>query len=330
MGKTCASLIVGMLIHIGSRAHTSSFTQLPNPVNFWIELGGKPKWLPLKFGYHDVMCTATILWNDMNPCRDASNFIHKSNSLVLPHFFQIFGICSIWVYQSAEFEYHSDGAGECGRSLSRWKWFFFHVSAWRMSIVLLPDLLLVLCRSVNFFFFNFTRSYLTFSLSLSLSLSLSPLTQLKLLRVNVTASRKPNYFACRALARCWPRHEMVPSWVFWKLLHSLWAAWIVFMERHLLDKCQEAPCREPWNLVIGSETSRDLRPFLTSCKPFFAGHALTHDRRSGFVDYGIRGGFLRAKIMKMSNEKICHRVPFSPSSKRIRSRKGSSFARKPV
>ena len=51
------------------------------------------------------------------------------------------------------------------------------------------------------------------------------------------------------------------------------------------------------NLVIGSETSRDLSPFLTSCKPFFA-HA--RSQRMEFDDYGIRDRFLRAK---MSNEK---------------------------
>ena len=29
-----------------------------SPVILWISLGGKPKWLPLKFGYHDVMRTS--------------------------------------------------------------------------------------------------------------------------------------------------------------------------------------------------------------------------------------------------------------------------------
>ena len=33
----------------------------PSPVILWIELGGKPKWLPLNFGYHDVMHTGSIL-----------------------------------------------------------------------------------------------------------------------------------------------------------------------------------------------------------------------------------------------------------------------------
>ena len=31
------------------------------PVILWISLGGKPKWLPLNFGYHDVMRTNPIL-----------------------------------------------------------------------------------------------------------------------------------------------------------------------------------------------------------------------------------------------------------------------------
>ena len=33
---------------------------LPSPVILWIELGGKPKWLPMDFEYHDVMHTAPI------------------------------------------------------------------------------------------------------------------------------------------------------------------------------------------------------------------------------------------------------------------------------
>ena len=30
------------------------------PLKLWIELGGKPKWLSLKCGYHDVMRTGPI------------------------------------------------------------------------------------------------------------------------------------------------------------------------------------------------------------------------------------------------------------------------------
>ena len=33
----------------------------PSPVILWIELGGKSKWLPLNFGYHDVMRTGPII-----------------------------------------------------------------------------------------------------------------------------------------------------------------------------------------------------------------------------------------------------------------------------
>ena len=33
----------------------------PSPAILWIELGGKSKWLPLNFGYHDFMCTVPIL-----------------------------------------------------------------------------------------------------------------------------------------------------------------------------------------------------------------------------------------------------------------------------
>ena len=43
----------------------------PSPVILWIELGGKPKWLPLNSGYHDVMCTAP----SQNVCVQKS-FVH--------------------------------------------------------------------------------------------------------------------------------------------------------------------------------------------------------------------------------------------------------------
>ena len=37
-----------------------------SPVILYISLGGKPKWLPLKFGYHDVMRTSPILTISMS------------------------------------------------------------------------------------------------------------------------------------------------------------------------------------------------------------------------------------------------------------------------
>ena len=38
----------------------------PIPEILWIELGGKPKWLPLNPGYHDVMRTSPIFQNQQN------------------------------------------------------------------------------------------------------------------------------------------------------------------------------------------------------------------------------------------------------------------------
>ena len=32
----------------------------PSPVIWWIELGGKPKWLPLNSEYHDIMLTSPL------------------------------------------------------------------------------------------------------------------------------------------------------------------------------------------------------------------------------------------------------------------------------
>ena len=36
-----------------------------SPVILWISLGGKPKWLPLKFGYRDVVRTSPISWRSI-------------------------------------------------------------------------------------------------------------------------------------------------------------------------------------------------------------------------------------------------------------------------
>ena len=43
-----------------------------SPVILWISLGGTPKWLPLKFGYHDVMHTSPI-GPSARGCRTWSN-----------------------------------------------------------------------------------------------------------------------------------------------------------------------------------------------------------------------------------------------------------------
>ena len=49
------------------REYVGIHTILPlSPVNLWKELDGKPKWLPLDFGYHDVMRTSPIATTCMN------------------------------------------------------------------------------------------------------------------------------------------------------------------------------------------------------------------------------------------------------------------------
>ena len=61
--KRPAEPIIDNTTHSGACANTSSFTRTnlpPSPVILWIELGGKPKWLQLKFGYHDVMRVSPI------------------------------------------------------------------------------------------------------------------------------------------------------------------------------------------------------------------------------------------------------------------------------
>ena len=47
-----------VIVHTAHIVHT---ILPPSPVILWIELGGKPKWLPLIFGYHDEMRMAPIL-----------------------------------------------------------------------------------------------------------------------------------------------------------------------------------------------------------------------------------------------------------------------------
>ena len=42
--------------------HSHHFATTPSPVILWIELGGKPKWLPSDFGYHDVVCMPSALY----------------------------------------------------------------------------------------------------------------------------------------------------------------------------------------------------------------------------------------------------------------------------
>ena len=53
-----------------------------SPVIPWISLGGKPKWLPLKFGYHDVMRKSPILKTNSLYCIKGALFPPTSMSAI--------------------------------------------------------------------------------------------------------------------------------------------------------------------------------------------------------------------------------------------------------
>ena len=58
---------------------------LPSPVFLWMEMGGKPKWLPLNFGYHEVMCTTTFAqaqWEQNCFCIDIPSNVVKQGIYV--------------------------------------------------------------------------------------------------------------------------------------------------------------------------------------------------------------------------------------------------------
>ena len=44
----------------GGHARHSIQEIATQPVNLWILLGGKPKWLPLNFGFNEKICTAPL------------------------------------------------------------------------------------------------------------------------------------------------------------------------------------------------------------------------------------------------------------------------------
>ena len=50
-------------IRIRHRSHRSLCHPANIILDLWVELVGKPKWLPLNSGYHDVMRTAPIFCN---------------------------------------------------------------------------------------------------------------------------------------------------------------------------------------------------------------------------------------------------------------------------
>ena len=58
----------------------------PSAVILWIELGGKSKWLPLNFGYHDIMHTAPIvsLISACKICDQVSHQLTTTSMQILP------------------------------------------------------------------------------------------------------------------------------------------------------------------------------------------------------------------------------------------------------
>ena len=51
---------------LGCRNMHGSHKLPPSAVNLWMKLGGKPKRLPLNFGYHDVMRIGHIAQYELN------------------------------------------------------------------------------------------------------------------------------------------------------------------------------------------------------------------------------------------------------------------------
>ena len=58
-----------------------------SPVILWISLGGKPKWLPLIFGYHDVLRTSPI-WKETLYISEQLRVAHLTNGSL--EFFMVF------------------------------------------------------------------------------------------------------------------------------------------------------------------------------------------------------------------------------------------------
>ena len=90
----------------------------PSPVVLWIDLGGKPKWLPLNFGYHDVMRTALIgeSW------RDNGYQVNHPWSLHIPNFYDAMVNVSEHVLHkrsSHKHNFHSTFANTCSACKSR-------------------------------------------------------------------------------------------------------------------------------------------------------------------------------------------------------------------
>ena len=59
--STQVKIYTGLIASMGAVRIRHSIREFATqPVILWILLGGKPKWLPLNFGFNDVMRTAPI------------------------------------------------------------------------------------------------------------------------------------------------------------------------------------------------------------------------------------------------------------------------------
>ena len=67
--KSCRNLEVGEMKRFCEAFRNLSFLNLPpRPVLLWIKQGEKPKWLPLNFGYHDLMGMLSTLLDEFVSC----------------------------------------------------------------------------------------------------------------------------------------------------------------------------------------------------------------------------------------------------------------------
>ena len=69
-----------------------------SPVTLWISLGGKPKWLPLKFGYHDVMRTCPIFVT-VSLCTLRMHHLHSPKPLLMSTLFNVFCLSVLKLYK---------------------------------------------------------------------------------------------------------------------------------------------------------------------------------------------------------------------------------------
>ena len=85
MEAVSAKQSVNMWDQNGGRAHTSQYTRNCHPASYSMELlGGKPKWLPLNFGFNGVMRTVSILNGGLSALRHGIQNSVEANAACHP------------------------------------------------------------------------------------------------------------------------------------------------------------------------------------------------------------------------------------------------------